>query len=402
MSTIHRAGAMSLDWDALDLVMAHLAESKGDLSRLMRTCRTLYKLGMRPLIARYSPSLITDDAVVNSLRPPQYDLSAESTSSAWRGVIGFLQMVLEDPSARARLLELFVFPHTSNNDTLQTQFTMLLEQVLQHAANVRSLTIAFGHLSGTQISGSVVQGCLRLQDITLVGDTSAASYAAAVMMLQAGRLGLRSISIHSVTAGPHPLLDNHSTSLTELCLGFLDSELGLPCCPNLRTLRLEHPTLLDRHALTDAFPDLAELYIHSDYAEDDDVSGNIDGWHQENAGESSHWSQLSFVQGDAPYIYALALDQQVRRLALDAFIEAPLHAERLSTVLSTSQPVVLNMDVQLDDWDSFDYLEEVWAALAANTALRRLSVSFYAHEPNGHHHTLVKVCLYDLLSRMSC
>lgn len=402
MPTERANGAMPLNWDVLNQVTIHLSDSKADLCNFMRTCRTMHSLGMRSLVARYTPHLDIDDSIVGSLRPPQYDVSPDSTSSAWRSTLGFLQMLLQDAPARALLLEVFEFPHTSADKALERRFSTLLSQVLRYSANLNAITLAFGHLLDPQVPPALVSGCVRLQSITLLGETCSDSYAAAVAMFQSARWPLRAISINTATPSPHPILESFATSITELSLAFLDSELGLPRFPSVRTLRLEHPSLIDGVALSAAFPNLAELFVQSDYSHDDDISGNIDGWHYENEDHDAQWSQLDFVQGKTPYVYALAATRHIRRLALDVFIESQTDGDRLQAVLSAAQPVVLSLDIQLDVWNSSAYLGGMWDGLASTSRLKCLALSFYVHEPDMVQHVDFRVSTMLNASARQC
>ncbi|KAM5542670.1 hypothetical protein V8D89_003631 [Ganoderma adspersum] len=153
---------------------------------------------------------------------------------------------------------------------------------------------------------------------------------------------------------PTRLLKNFTATLEELhCVSWYTTEhivAPVNVYPNVRRLGIElHDFPLRIHPFISAFPNLADLYLNTEY-HGGYYSQDIERSHQENVARQldpvnscGTWTRLEHVYGSLYDLYAIGITSHIPRLTIGDTVEGEHRKGMLATVLRYAGPLHLKL-----------------------------------------------------------
>lgn len=293
---------MVFPWDILLCIMAYTSD--GDLSRLMKTCRTMYDFGVRDLMKHYEASPICEKSLLSfrlfmfkTAERPHFLLSMRIDSG--------IRRVSEDTAVGVHV-----------PPSLPRAIPTLVE-ILRAAYNLRTLYLDCRHDFldlNTDLRGALAS-LNSLHDVTFVNVDDVALKVLEQMKSPVQNAKIEYTYEEEVPEGSSALsaLSGFTNSLQGLRLCYLSAFRTPLCFPHVHTLEIETnaPTFLLRN-LTDAFPNLAHLAMYCGF---DERFGLDEGLRQLNEMHPPQrpWNTLESLFCDAELVYNLAIQCHVRR-----------------------------------------------------------------------------------------
>ena len=242
--------SMSLNFDIIHAIMARL--DRGDLLRMMHTCRTLYNLGI--------PLLLRDVSFVDDLHVPNFS--------------GLYQHFLADPERFNLVVRAACYHNSGPYQWLDDKpMPRAFPRLITLGKNLRHLTICFD-VAATVKDKEIAQiaSLSRLRSLKLQGQFPV------TRILRALTVPLEEVTVEQMTstmdhmpdseeAGASdliPTLSKFRTSLKSLSISLYSAQVAfLPgyCFPYVQQLNLQLIHLADVNVLPSLFPGTTELRI---------------------------------------------------------------------------------------------------------------------------------------------
>ncbi len=302
---------MQLNFDVLVVVMGHLLGAD-DVSRVMRTCRTLYSAGV--------PKLLCNEVDICGLR---------TLMSFYRFISG---------SEGTRYQHMRELKLSLSIYRVEERWKSALVEILTHAQALRKLDIQTTELLDDPRFPVAIS---RLPNLTELFMSSKEPEMASVPMLSLMDSKVVKVGLNFICEWEDAVeaLSNFSSSLEELTLGWAEFISEDVPYVKMKHLAVELWPVSEIAPLIQAYPNLRTLVIHGyeDLEREEDIREVNKSFQTQR-----NWKSLDSVSSGIFELYAMAISCKIRYLDV-GYLQGPNEAEMLCDILPSCRPSILQV-----------------------------------------------------------
>ncbi|KIP09292.1 hypothetical protein PHLGIDRAFT_12078 [Phlebiopsis gigantea 11061_1 CR5-6] len=318
---------MFLNYDVLAIIMSFC--ERGDTGSMMRSCRTLYGVGVPYLL--YGTVKILSRARFISL----------------------CRFILHEPSHRSRYLRDLDLRFSGNFKTPDAD--RLVAGLFEHATSLEILRLAYQ--SFVPLGERVFRAISTLNSVRTLAlrDACDQSYT----LLEWMRSPLSSVEMNFYNdwaddpADPVLILARFKDTLQEMHVTWAQFSTSSTSYLNLTTLYVDDCRFAEIEFIYHSFPNLRHLSLWMGQ-EDDGLDGDEIEAHRNlnlEAQERGRWESLQTLNSSLLSLYMLGLRSRVINLSLDSGYFETDDTDRLSVMLSDSRPSSLELRLRVPEFD---------------------------------------------------
>ena len=390
-------GLPFLNFDVLFVVMEAL--DPVDVSRMMRTCWTLYRSGARHILgAQRGVHIHRHDRVL-----PFYHFMLAEKGARFK----FLRkLVLSSPDlceTKAEAL-IVILKRTTHLEVLELRG---VENTLNSATNLPDAVASLTSIRSMNLSEACMTTCNMLHSIQTPLKTLRLSYVEFVDGPFADVPFFYQFDTHQERAAYHPLsvcaklaptLESLHLSFTHADLPQLPDPLSAPAYPHLHMLVLQEDWPLIGPYIA-ATPNLTRLVLASAtngepgdvYDEEPTIVSDCRGVNRRAQLADGSWNNLREVCGSPVEVYICGLVCRVPKLSLFGILES--HLDILPDIVNDMQPEELDLGVHADLFKSADNSIPELLLHAGCAEVKRLTVTItVGRKDNGMNLDNTMVC----------
>lgn len=335
-----------LNFDILVEVMAWQAENwdRGSISRLMRTCRTLYTAGISYVM----------------LTKPEIELSSHRTLES------LYTFLLRDPENRFRYLRRLILnvPWRNRNGQTTIPAKDMLPYIFENASHLEKLRLSDSDI--LELDKRIPRSISGLKSLEHFSAIIASKTVLKILRRIKSPLARLQLSFDCTDFDqlndPIEICASAKDTLEELRCSWAYFQKKEPVYPRLKKLYVEHNHLVALEPLLRCYPNLQHLHVFT-HREVYDL-GDQDDWdalHMERSEnqvtqKGGSWSSLASLGGTIVYLFILGLQLKVGRLLVETSPNTDEEAQMLLSVVSDTRPSSIEFEFDLAE-SSFDFLE---------------------------------------------